>query len=333
MRLHSTSDEFMGKEPWKYSAPARDAAVNAMRGRHAMIPYIYSMNRRTHEHGIALCEPAYYTYPDDENAYKVKNEYFFGSELLVVPITSPADKLTNLAWADVWLPEGRWTDIYTGYIYDGGQTVKMFRDISSIPVLAKEGAILPLSTDDRSNDCSNPSDMTLRIWRGKGEFKFYEDDGETTAFENGCYAVTRFRIDETGKDILFTASKAEGEVSVLPSKRILRLCFDDVKDFDFCEISKNGKVIEGEIKKFNSRVFVVIPDFSPEDEIVVKLSGTTPRSNESKKEMMINRLSGLQMSTIRKRLEFSDYIKDISKPLKTKNKAVAGMAEEIMAMK
>ena len=51
MRLHSTADPFMGKEPWTYGYAAQEAATAALRERHAMIPYLYSMNRRTHAEG------------------------------------------------------------------------------------------------------------------------------------------------------------------------------------------------------------------------------------------------------------------------------------------
>ena len=41
MRLHSTSNEFMGKEPWKHCYEAEKVATDVLRQRHAMIPYLY----------------------------------------------------------------------------------------------------------------------------------------------------------------------------------------------------------------------------------------------------------------------------------------------------
>ncbi|MBO5936886.1 MAG: DUF5110 domain-containing protein, partial [Clostridia bacterium] len=188
MRLHSTSNEFMGKEPWKHSFEAETIAVDVLRQRHAMIPYLYSMNYRTHKHSLALVEPMYYPYPDSDEAYEVPNQYFFGSELMVAPITKKRNPNTNLAEVEVWLPSGRWTDIYTGAIYEGDKKIKMYRGLESIPVFAKEGAIIPLATDDRNNDSSNPKDMTIRIYRGTNTFDLYEDDGESNEFKNGNFA-------------------------------------------------------------------------------------------------------------------------------------------------
>ena len=114
-----------------------------------------------------------------------KNEYMFGSELLVCPITGPVNKKTGLAGQKVWLPEGKWTDVFTGISYKGGRTVEMFRDMADIPVLAKEGAIIPLSLN-KGNDASNPVNMELWLYSGSNSYTLYEEkdsgEGVQTAF-------------------------------------------------------------------------------------------------------------------------------------------------------
>ena len=69
MRLHSSNNDFMGKEPWRYSAEAGRLATEALRLRHRLLPYLYTMNYRTHTEGRALIEPLYYHYPEKEDAY------------------------------------------------------------------------------------------------------------------------------------------------------------------------------------------------------------------------------------------------------------------------
>ena len=96
MRLHSTNNEFMGKEPWNYSGAVERIAKNQLRLRHKLLPYIYTMNYRTHTECRAICEPMYYAYPEDENAYKCRNEFFFGTELIAAPITEHTSDKTNL---------------------------------------------------------------------------------------------------------------------------------------------------------------------------------------------------------------------------------------------
>ena len=333
MRLHSTKDEFMGKEPWKYSFQANAAATAALRERHAMIPYLYSMNYRTHKDSLALCEPMYYSYPDKKEAYEIRNEYFFGSELLVVPVTSPASKRTNLSKTRVWLPKGTWTDIYTGYIYEGEKFVNMYRGIESIPVLAKEGAIIPLSQNDRTNDCSNPADMKVRVYTGNNTFDLYEDDGETMNFEKGQYAVTKMVQTTTASDIVFEIRKAEGDTSVLPTKRNYTLSFENVKDAKEITVTVNGKIKNAEIIKKLSHIEIVLTAIKPKDTVTVVLSGFEARQNKSKKTLITDTISKYQLTTAYKKLKFNSYIKNVTKPFPVNDEDLKGPIDEINALK
>ena len=85
MRLHSSAGEFNGKEPWRFKPEAELAMGEALRQRHQMIPYLYSMNYRNYKEDIPLICPMYYDYPDERAAYQVSNQYLFGSELLIAP--------------------------------------------------------------------------------------------------------------------------------------------------------------------------------------------------------------------------------------------------------
>ena len=42
-----------------------------------------------------------------------------------------------------------------------------------IPVLAKEGAIIPMSKNEKDNTVENPKDLELLIFRGNNEFSLY----------------------------------------------------------------------------------------------------------------------------------------------------------------
>ena len=226
-RLHSSNSEFMGKEPWKKSHTVCSISEDLLRLRHKMIPYLYSANYRTHKYGEPICMPMYYRYDCDE-AYDVKNQYIFGGRLLVCPITSPMDKKLNLASVDVWLPEGRWTDIFNGRIYEGGRFVKMYRDLDSIPVLAPAGAILPMYKNDRGNDLSLEQPLEIHVYRGNGHYELYEDDGETKAYLDGKYAITRFDLEESDGALRLTVTPPSDANTIFKSERELEIIFRDV---------------------------------------------------------------------------------------------------------
>ena len=311
MRLHSTSNEFMGKEPWKHSYEAETIAVDVLRQRHAMIPYLYSMNYRTHKHCLALVEPMYYPYPDCEEAYKVPNQYFFGSELMVAPITKKRNPNTNLAEVEVWLPKGRWTDIYTGTIYEGDKKIKMYRGLESIPVLAKEGAIIPLATDDRNNDCSNPKDMTVRIYRGTNTFELYEDDGESNEFKNGNYAITKFRVREAVRDVTFEIKPAEGNCSTLPLRRNYTLVFEDITAADSISVTSKGKDVKFDVAYKGGKTIITLKGITPKQGVEIALTEITARANRDKKEQIIDLVTKYQLGVNMKLLKFNSFVKDI----------------------
>ena len=227
-RLHSSCNEYMGKEPWKRSFAANAVAEKFLRLRHQLIPYLYSAAWKTQTQGDPLCAPMYYDY-DGEDAYKAKNHYMFGGNLLVCPVTTPADKKLNLAATPVWLPEGRWTDFFTGRIYKGGQWVTMFRDLDTIPVLTGEGAIVPMYRNDRTNALDNSQPLDIHIWRGNGSFELYEDDGESN---RDNHLITRMEAKEAGEKLTFTIHPAVGDLSLVPEVRQFRLIFRDVVSAD-----------------------------------------------------------------------------------------------------
>ena len=191
-RLHCTAHDFNTKEPVVYEGGAGLIAEEFLRLRHRMIPYLYSAMIDTNENGRALIEPMYYEYPEKEEAYRFPNQYFFGGQLLVRPVTTPGDE-KGMACTEVWLPEGRWTDFFTGDEYEGGRVVRMVRPLEQMPVLAKEGAFFVLDGRKHTNDISAPDKLTVMSWNGNGEYILREDGANTrfvSRFADGRQTVT-----------------------------------------------------------------------------------------------------------------------------------------------
>ena len=238
-RLHSSCSDFLGKEPWKRSFAAKTAVENHLRLRHQLIPYLYCANYETHREGTPICMPMYYQYDGDE-AFDAKNQYFFGGQLMVCPITEKMDPQLNLAKTQVWLPDGRWTDFFTGRVYQGGRWVTMFRDLDTIPVLALAGAIIPMYRSGNSNDLSLSQPMDIHVFRGNNRYRLYEDDGLTMVYQQGHFVTTEMEVAETDDTIRFTLRKPAGDLSLIPETRDFRICF---RDIETAEVFCNGKLV------------------------------------------------------------------------------------------
>lgn len=217
MRLHSTSNEFNGKEPWKYDAQAEKIMTSFLQLRHRLIPYLYSMNYRTHFQGEPLMQPMYYRH-DTKEAYTVPNQYYFGTDMIVCPVTHPADRETLLASFDAWLPEGVYFDFFTGQHYQGNRKMTLYRSLDSIPVLVRAGGMIPLAKDYKDCHLHNPKELELVVFYGAdGAFDLYEDACDER--REVSPAVTHFTF-WTGRTAVLSI-RIEGQTEgVIPENRI-----------------------------------------------------------------------------------------------------------------
>lgn len=308
-RLHSTSNEFMGKEPWMYSKFTENCASQWLRFRHRLIPYIYSMNRKTAVEGRCLIEPMYYSYPKDPRAYEVKNEYFFGTELVVCPITQKCNANTGLAGTKAFIPRGRFTDIFTGRIYSGNTVTELFRDMSSIPVLAKEGAIIPLNMNGETNDVSNPKSLEILISKGNNKFTLYEDDGVTNDFENGVYCESEYCVKTINNNVEFSISSAVGELSVIPEKRSYKFKFIDIESCDETVLTVNGRTHKFEMGSDKDMLIIEIGEIPVNKEIRVTLKNVQMRKNPDKKTFMTQIFSRTKGNNDAKNIKYLHALK------------------------
>ena len=224
-RLHSTNNPFHERRPWGRSSPqAALVASEAMRLRHALIPYLYSMAWRGHTTSLPLITPMYYSHPENDEAYLVPQQYWFGSELLAAPFTSPALGETGLARQTLWLPAGDWFDFFTGECIRGGDWRTIYGEIEDIPVFARAGAIIPLGPGVGWGGVENPTELRLLVFPGAdNRFELVEDDGRALTDADGAYAVTVFTQTWNNQEAIIRVSPARGDLNVLPQSRLLRL--------------------------------------------------------------------------------------------------------------
>ena len=230
LRLHATKDPRFERRPWMYPPEVFQAAKTAFHLRYQLVPYLYSMARLGCDTGIALCRPVYYEYPDYEDAYAARYQYYLGDQMIAAPIVFPADPMTGLAAIDVWIPPGTWIDFNTKETFTGPRWVRLLGDIQRVPLLVKEGAIVPqsniihgkgngwggITTDQLLKD-----NLVLSVFPGKeGKFRLYEDDGITQAYQQGQFEWTEIttRMDRTDTWKVCIAA-VEGRCDGLPEQR------------------------------------------------------------------------------------------------------------------
>jgi hypothetical protein len=150
----------------------------------------------------------YYDHPAERAAYEVPNQFMFGTEALVAPITSPVDPDTRLGAVNAWLPDGEWVDVFTDQRYRGGRTIALHRTLDCIPVLVRPGTVAPLAADGAGTDL--PERLELHVFgAGEAAFTLAEDR------DDDRWARTTF----THRDGELTIGAVEGERATLPGAR------------------------------------------------------------------------------------------------------------------
>jgi len=226
MRLHSTSNRMIVREPWRHGPAVRTVVADFMRLRHRLIPYLYTLCHENSQGGLPPVIPAYYFHPESEAAYSLENGYFFGSQLWVQPVTKPVDSETHRANFSAWIPDGKWTDWFTGESFTGGKKVFRSFALDQQGVYAKAGAIIPLADHEGLTAGKNPDRFVVRVFPGAdGEFVLFEDDGISPAYQNGEGFLTRFSLKTEGNTVTFRIEPDSLGKPYLPERRRFRIEF------------------------------------------------------------------------------------------------------------
>ena len=217
LRTHSTKSGVLKKEVWNFVPEYADILRHVIRQRYMLAPYIYTMARNAYETGLSLCRPMYYDWPEAEEAYTFRNQYMFGEDILVAPITaSGKDGYTTLK---VWLPEGEWYEWQTGTLLPGDCIVERSFALDEYPVYVKAGALLPMYNDTVKNLNANDEEVVLTVFPGgNGEFSMYEDNGDDKNYATE-FAVTPLRSIREGNTLTVSVGKRTGTYKDMPAAR------------------------------------------------------------------------------------------------------------------
>ena len=244
LRLNADGGRYYKRVPWKWDVKTRAIASEYLRLRHKLIPYLYSEAYRYHEDGTPLVRPLYY---QDESLYDsvlYGNQYYFGSQLLVAPITTPSDELIKRSILRTYLPEGMWYDFQTGKRYRGNNYYISFYKDEGYPVFAKAGSIIPLNNDEELTT-KNPGSIEFYVFPGSnGNYDLYEDDGETNMYKQGHFSNTSIEFTYEPNQYTLNMRPTAGKMNVIPATRDYKFRFRNTANVDSVAVMIQGRAVE-----------------------------------------------------------------------------------------
>ena len=149
--------------------------------RYRLMPYLYSVVHECCQTGLPIMRALWLHYPDDPLAVTRGDEYLWGRDILVAPVTEKGASSRK-----IYLPSGVWYDFWTEERIAGGREIERPVDLQTIPLYVRAGAMIPLGPIKQYTSESSDAPLALQIYPGSdGNFFLYEDDGSTFDFRRG----------------------------------------------------------------------------------------------------------------------------------------------------
>ena len=275
-RLASKEGKYYKREPWAWDVKTKKIVRDYVRLRHKLIPYIYSEAYKYYKDGEVLTKPLYYSYPEvyDEPLYK--NEYYFGSQLFVSPITESKDAVMNRVLKRIYLPEGMWYDFKTGKKFPGGKRYASFYKDEDYPVFAKSGAIIPMAVLDE-NDLNNtkpPKHLEIQVFPGESNnYNLYEDDGLSNLYKQGYYIVTNIDYNYRANNYTLIIRPVEGKLGIIPEKRDYKVRFRNTKEAENVKVYIGREEVPCTYEEEENDFVIEIKDVPTNSQLTVNCFG------------------------------------------------------------
>ena len=245
LRTHTTKNPDSERRIWAYPEPYSEVMRSAYQLREAMQPYLYTEARRTYDTGVAFFRPLYYDWPEEDAAYTSKNEYLFGDQMIVSPVTAPADKISGLTTEQVWLPKGEWIERPTGKHFAGPTTVERSFTIDQIPVYVRAGAIVPMQPAMLHTGEKPVDPLIVNVWPLKpgqsSSYSVYEDSGVSVEYQKGVFARTPIKATENGDTLRVEIGPVEGSFPGMLKTRGYEVRLP--ADWPPVSVTVNGKIV------------------------------------------------------------------------------------------
>ena len=296
--LSSDAGKYYKREPWKWNQIILNVIKEYMQLRNKLVPYNESYNY--HKFGVPLIQPLYYKYPKIYDEPNYVNQYFFGSKIMISPITKRKNSEMNRVVQRIFIPNGIWYDYSTGKKFIGNKYYMNFYKDEDYPIFIKEGSIIPMSLDENTN-C--PKNMEIQIFPAEnglyGSYELYEDDG-ISINPGGNHLITKMNLDKVENGYKFTILPKSGHMNIENRNYILK--FRNMKSPQHVITNYEGKTINNNYEIEKNDLIIKLENISIYSKVEVNIIGT---NLEIETENVINEeiegiLYDLEINTILK---------------------------------
>jgi hypothetical protein len=134
----------------------------------------------------------------------------------------------------VYLPAGKWIDLWRGQVLTGPLTTNWPAPISQIPAFYRDNSVTPLGPYVQSSQFDDGSQRGLRIYCStNANYILYDDDGASNGYRSNQFATTSISAAALSNVVAVSIGGAAGSYVGQPTQRIWQVelyCTNSVSD-------------------------------------------------------------------------------------------------------
>jgi alpha-glucosidase len=230
------------QEPWQFGEEVEAIARDYLSLRYKLMPYLYSVFWKAHQHGYPVWRPLFLHYPNDKQTYHIDDQVLIGRYLMAAPILRPGQTARQ-----VYLPDGVWYDWWDGHRFEGGRYILAEAPLEKMPLYVRAGAVIPMGPAMQFVGEKPLEPLILHVFPDDtAEFTLYEDDGVSMNYVSGDFATTRYQV--RGDDLTTELEIFEREGKYEVPVRSLHVVLRDGRHFQQKQFvdSGNARVVQFE---------------------------------------------------------------------------------------
>ncbi|WP_221030184.1 alpha-xylosidase [Actomonas aquatica] len=204
-RMHGSSSY---RVPWVYDDEACDVLRHFTSWKCRLMPYLWRVAHEAHETGVPMMRAMVLEFPEDPGCDTLDRQYMLGDRVLVAPVLTESGETTY------YLPPGRWVNLFSGEVHEGGWHRGKY-DFLNLPIYVKAGTVLPLGASETDVEYDYAEGVELAVFGlGVGERT------ETVIPAAGDRGMTRISVENQDGNLLFRLAghvPAKWSVRLLPN--------------------------------------------------------------------------------------------------------------------
>lgn len=176
----------------------------------------------------------------------------------------------------VYLPKGKWMDLFDGKVYSGGKTLTKQYPIDKSPLFVRLGALLPIAYNAKNTKQQKWDKLVYHFFPcvdSVDQGYLYEDDGETTAYQTGKFATSEYSANYdkylNAFAVNFAAINGSFDGERFVAKRNVTVKYHAIKGVDnVSKVTINGKPVDFVVTKKNSSAMPFETDASADNNTI-----------------------------------------------------------------